>query len=135
MFTTYKRQTESVQDAWYWAYNALQKRFQEYAPDYQTGQQVTDLLDLSTIKEPKISFFVGEKDIICPLATAKTIKDDIGDAVTYMETITGEGHTYFASANSDDFITKLVEQLKNDGAYANLAICTLGSLLTASALF
>ena len=58
-----------------------------------------------------MSFFVGEKDAICPLATAQEIKTAIGDGVTYFDTSLGQGHGYFAGANDYDFITKLVDQL------------------------
>ena len=68
-------QTMSVQDDWYWEFNALQDRFQEYAYDYFEGVTQTPLLDLSTIQAPPIAIFSGSKDVTCPYATALKIKD------------------------------------------------------------
>ena len=104
-------QTMSVQDDWYWEFNALQDRFQEYAYDYFKGETQTPLLDLSTITAPPIALFSGSKDVTCPYATALKIKDQIGDAVQKFFTIENEDHMFFASRNDPDFIRNLVSQL------------------------
>ena len=60
----------SVQSFWYWTFNAIQNRFQDYAPDYFEGVTNTTLLELSSIKAPDIALFAAENDTTCPYATA-----------------------------------------------------------------
>ena len=55
--------------------------------------------------------FAGEKDVTCPYATALHIRDQIGDTVKQFHTIEGKDHMYFASANDDEFIQNLMDQL------------------------
>ena len=58
--------------------------------------------------------FTTTIDVNCPLSTAQSIKDKIGDAVKNFYTIDNEYqlNSYFASANDDDFINSLMDQLK-----------------------
>ena len=66
----YNPQAESVQGGMYMYYNSLVDRFQEYAPNFLQGQEKTNLLDLSSIKGPEITMFVGKRDEFCPYETA-----------------------------------------------------------------
>jgi hypothetical protein len=56
--------------------------------------------------------WVGEADKLCDLSQAEDIRDTIGDMVKYFKTIPDEGHMYFASANSEEFVADVVAQLK-----------------------
>ena len=101
----------SVQDDWYWEFNALENRFQEYAPNFMEGETKTPLLDLSSIEAPPIAMFSGSKDVTCPYETALHIRDEIGDTVEKFYTIENQDHMYFASANDDEFIDNLMAHL------------------------
>ena len=63
---------------------------------------------MSTIKDVKIALFVGSADEICLYDTAKKIKNEIGDPVTYFHNFDEKDHFYFGSANDDNFMNKLV---------------------------
>ena len=56
--------------------------------------------------------FAGSEDKQCPYKTAESMKEKIGDSVTKFYTIEGEDHDYFKTANSDEFINNIVDQLK-----------------------
>ena len=110
-YTSLGIQTMSVQDDWYWEFNSLENRFQEYAPHFMEGERKTALLDLSSIKAPPIAMFSGSKDVTCPYKTALHIHEEIGDTVEKFYTIDDQDHMYFASANDDEFINHLMAHL------------------------
>ena len=69
------------------------------------------MLSMSDITAPKITLIAASEDKLCPYATAETIKTDLGDTLDSFITIEGKDHTYFAYANSDEFIGNLTSQL------------------------
>ena len=76
--------------------------------------------------------FAGSEDKKCPYKTAESMKDKIGDSVTKFYTIEGKGHGYFMTANSDEFINNIVEQLK-EGAIQITGLA-IGSLIISSSI-
>ena len=127
----------SVQDLWYWEFNALQGRFQEYAPDYISGGKTkTAELDLSTITAPDIAMFATTIDVNCPLNTAKSMKDQIGGAVKKFYEIDNTTHMnhYFGSANDYNFMQQLMDQLTKDNAITRASIALTGLVMSAAML-
>ena len=52
-------QGQSVKSEQYWFMNGLKDRFQEFAPNWLDGEEITDLVDVSKIKTVPMTFFVG----------------------------------------------------------------------------
>ena len=105
-------QPSSVQSSLHYAQCSIEQRFQEYSPTYEQGDTLTAEIPLASIDKVPIAMWVGEADQLCDLVQAEVIRDTIGDAVTYFKTIPNEGHLYFASANSEEFVNDVIEQLK-----------------------
>ena len=66
--------------------------------------EITDLVDISTIKEPPIALIAGSADTSCPYAIAKQIKHKLGHTVTDFITIDNKDHAYFSYASGSKFI-------------------------------
>ena len=105
-------QPSSVQSVLHYAQCSIEQRFQEYSPTYEQGDTQTTEIPLNSIDKVPIAMWVGEADKLCDLKQAEVIRDTIGDAVKYFKTIPNEGHMYFASANSEDFVNDVINQLK-----------------------
>ncbi len=56
--------------------------------------------------------WVGSDDALCDKTQAEDIRDTIGDAVKYYTEIPGFNHMSFASANNEDFVNDVINQLK-----------------------
>ena len=52
----------SVQDYVHWAQNVIVNRFQEYAPDFLTGETKTEIVPLSEIKTVPVTIWSGLLD-------------------------------------------------------------------------
>lgn len=104
-------QPSSVQSSLHYAQCSIEQRFQEFKQDYQVGDK-TDEIPLSTVDKVPIAMWVGEQDHLCDQAQAEVIRDTIGDAVKYWKTLPDFTHVSFASANSEDFVNDVVNQLK-----------------------
>ena len=63
-------QGQSMKSEQYWGMNGIVDRFQEFAPNWLDGEEVTDLVEMSKIKTVPMAFFVGTEDRLCPLETA-----------------------------------------------------------------
>ena len=54
-----------LQSRLHYAYDALENRFQEFAPNFKDGQKVMPLVDISTIDKVPVAMWVGEADDLC----------------------------------------------------------------------
>ena len=70
-------------------------RFQEYAPNYTSGDKKTDLVNLKGISKVPISMMVPKNDRECSLKNAKKTKKLIGDPVVHFKVIKNANHGYF----------------------------------------
>ena len=64
--------------------NAVEQRFQEYAPSYMKGgeeNRVTQDVPIGDIKEVPLYFFIAEEDNMCPKEQALQTAERIGKAV------------------------------------------------------
>ena len=75
------------------------------------GDRETDLIDLGSIDKIPISMLVGTSDKTCPYFEALKTKEAIGSAVVHFQTIIGEDHGYFGSANDEWFMNLVISQL------------------------
>ena len=105
-------QPMSVQSESHWWQNTYADRFQEYAPNWEDGERETALIDLSSINKVPISMLVGTADMTCPYDRAVETAGIIGDMVVHFESIEGEDHGYFGSANDDWFMNLVISQLQ-----------------------
>ena len=105
-------QPMAVQSETHWQQNTYMNRFQEYAPDYLTGQTEAALIDLSSIDKVPISMLVGTADETCPYDTAVETASIIGDMVVHFESIEGADHMYYGSANDEWFMNLVISQLQ-----------------------
>lgn len=60
----------SVRTEVHWGQNQVTDRFQEYAPNYNTGHKITDLIPMDTIDTVPITMYSGLLDGCCPHARA-----------------------------------------------------------------
>ena len=88
------------------------------------------MLEISSIKAPKITLIAGSEDKVCPYATAQKIRDDLGDTLEKFITIDGKDHLYFGSANDDAFITDLTDALVKTGSVYGVSIALMSILLS-----
>jgi len=92
--------------------NGVMKRFQEFATDWDTEVYETDLVMLENITQVPIAMFTATKDGTCPYDVALEHIPRIGSKTTRID-VEGVDHDYFRSvANSDWFMTNLIEQLQ-----------------------
>jgi len=105
-------QPSSVQSSLHYAQSSIEKRFQEYSPTYEQGDTITPLIPLDSIDKVPIAMWVGSDDSLCDKTQAEDIRDTIGDAVKYYREIPGFNHMSFASANDEDFVNDVINQLK-----------------------
>ena len=92
----------------------------------------TALVNLSEIKEPKITLIAGSEDKICPYKIAnETIRVDLGDTLGDFITLDGKNHFYFASATDDAFIGNLTAQLVANTAISGIAFAFTSFILSA----
>ena len=101
----------AVQSETHWWQNTYTDRFQEFAPNYMAGDRETELIDIASIDKVPIAMLVGTVDNTCPYARAVETAGIIGDMVTHFESIEGEDHGYFGSANDDWFMNLVISQL------------------------
>ena len=107
-------QTTGVQSLQYWVTNGVTDRFQEPADrqEFIAGDKQTAEIDVSKISQIPMAFFVGLRDLACPQFQARKYIQQITAPTTWID-VEGEGHMYFSSqANSDWFMTNLIEQLQ-----------------------
>lgn len=62
--------TMSVQSETHWWQNTYTNRFQEFAPNYLSGDKETELIDIAGIDKVPIVMMSGTLDVTCPYATA-----------------------------------------------------------------
>lgn len=55
----------SVKTFAHWAQNTIEKRFQEYAPDYNEGEVDAELIDISEISHVPVTIWSGLLDATC----------------------------------------------------------------------
>lgn len=55
----------AVQALVHWAQNDIVERFQEYAPRYNQGETITDLIPLDSIDKVPVTMWSGMQDQIC----------------------------------------------------------------------
>ena len=101
-----------MQSEIHWRQNAYTGRFQEYAPNYLSGDRITELIDIPSIDKVPIVMMAGRKDRVCPHKTARRTARTIGNAVERFESIRGADHSYFGSANDEWFMGKLISYLQ-----------------------
>ena len=87
-------------------------RFQEYAPNYLKGEKETALIDIGSIDKVPIAMLVGTSDETCPYDRAVETAKIIGDMVVHFESIEGQDHMYFGSANDEWFMNLVKSQLQ-----------------------
>ena len=102
---------EGVQSEMHWWQNTYTNRFQEFAPNYGSGERETDLIDIASIDKVPISMMSGTEDVTCPYSRALETAEIIGDAVVHFESIEGEDHGYFGGANDEWFMNLVISQL------------------------
>lgn len=98
----------------HWWQNAYTDRFQEYAPNYLSGEREAELIPLDSIDKVPIAMLSGTVDWTCPHARAEETAS-IVPAVVNFESIVGKDHNYFLSANDRKFMNLLKSQLQVPG--------------------
>ena len=111
-FSTLDVQPYGTQDEWHWSYNFLQQRFQEFAPDYQKGIVLTDLIPIESIDKVPIAMIASTEDPTCPYKTAEHMRDVIPSVVSF-DTMEGKDHTYYGYASDKLFMSHVTSALEN----------------------
>ena len=92
--------------------NGTVKRFQEFATRWEDRVHETDLVQLENIDQVPIAMFTATKDSTCPYDVALEHIPRIGSETTRID-VEGVDHDYFHTvANSEWFMTNLIEQLQ-----------------------
>lgn len=110
-------QTFSVQDQMHWDFNFIQNRFQEWAPNYTTGEVIAPLIPIESIDKVPISMIASTRDQICPYPTAEHMRDVI-PAVQSFTTMEDRDHFYYAYASDQTFMDAVIKSLETPGAPA-----------------
>lgn len=87
------------------------QRFQEYAPDYMTGQTHTKLIDLSQIKKVPVTIWSGMLDDTCYNSQAKITAQEIGERVTYFRNVPWADHGYWGGPLTNGLYKELEMRL------------------------
>ena len=104
-------QGQAVQSEKYWTMNGTVQRFQEFDDQWLDGELQTEMVDLSNIKIVPISMFTATDDSTCPYNVALEYIPKIQSETVRID-VEGAGHHYFyTEANSDWFMSNLIEQL------------------------
>ena len=92
--------------------NGTVQRFQEFDDKWLDGELQTEIVDVSNIKIVPISMFTATEDHTCTYNVALEYIPKIQSETVRID-VEGFGHDYFYTvANSDWFMSNLIEQLE-----------------------
>ena len=113
----YDHQALSIKTIEHMFQNGVEKRFQEYAPNYMKGgaeNRVTKDVPLGAIREVPIYMFVAEEDNVCPKEQALWTAEQIGKAVQEVRIFDKQDHAFFTYSLDLVLMESLLYVLEKD---------------------
>ena len=101
----------SVKAEQYWIQNGIVNEFNEWQPNWLSGDYSSDPVDVSKIADVPMSFMIAANDSVCPAEVAESYIEKMQTQTSIVE-VSRVGHGYFSSnANTDWFMQHLLEEL------------------------
>ena len=101
----------SVKSEQYWVQNGIKNEFNEWQPNWLSGDHSSDPVDVSKIADVPMSFMIASMDPVCPAWVAKSYIEKMQTQKSIVD-VSSVGHLYFAEwSNTDWFMQHLLEEL------------------------